>query len=232
VTDKSFDAFKKRFDVSREEMTRELFRENAESIRVKKEKTAVKNLERIIDAVFSISMEKGFQAMSMRDLCDESGLSMGGLYGYIKGKEELLALIQGQGRRMLERFLAESLTDLTDPFEKLDALIRAHVYLSEVARPWFFFSFMESRHLGKEDVSRAIAMEAATEKALSDLIEEGIDNNAFASCDAELMAGLIKAMQQDWYLKRWKFKKRGTTVEQYADAVVDMAFARLALEGS
>ena len=230
MTDKSFDAFKKKFEISREGMTRELFRENAASIRVKKEATAVKNLERIIDAVCSISTEKGFQAMSMRDLCNESGLSMGGLYGYIKGKEELLALIQGQGRRMLERFLAESLTDLTDSFERLDALIRAHIYLSEVARPWFFFAFMESRHLGKEDVTRAIAMEAATEKALSDLINEGMAQGAFVPCDAELVAGLIKAMQQDWYLKRGKFKKRGTTVEQYANALVDMAFARLALE--
>jgi len=229
VTDKSFSAFKERFEVSREEMTRELFRENAGSIRVKKEATAVRNLERIIDAVFSISMEKGFQAMSMRDLCNESGFSMGGLYGYIKGKEELLALIQRQGRRILERFLTESLTELTEPFEKLEALIRAHIYLSEVARPWFFFSFMESRHLGKEDVIRAMAMEAATEQALTDQIEEGIVLKAFAPCDVDLVAGLIKAMQQDWYLKRWKFKKRGVSVERYADAVTEMAFSRLAL---
>lgn len=229
MTDTSFDAFKKKYELSREEMVRELFRENAGSIRVKKEETAVRNLKRIIEAVFVISMEKGFQAMSMRDLCNESGLSMGGLYGYIKGKEELLALIQGQGRRLVARFLSESVTDLTDPFEKLGALIRAHIYLSEVARPWFFFNFMESRHLGKEDVTRAMAMEAATEKALAELIDEGIALKAFASCEAPLVAGLIKAMQQDWYLKRWKFKKRGVTVERYADAVIEMALSRLAL---
>ncbi|WP_300667260.1 TetR/AcrR family transcriptional regulator [Desulfoluna sp.] len=229
MTDKSFDAFKKRYEISREEMTRELFRENAESIRVKKEATAVRNLQRIIEAVFTISKVKGFQAMSMRDLCNESGLSMGGLYGYIKGKEELLALIQGQGRRLVERFLLESLTDLTDPFEKLDALIRVHIYLSEVARPWFFFNFMESRHLGKEDLTQALIMEAATEKALADLIEEGIALKTFAPCDAALLAGLIKSMQQDWYLKRWKFRKRKVTVERYADAVIEMAFFRLAL---
>ncbi|WP_175470072.1 TetR/AcrR family transcriptional regulator [Desulfoluna spongiiphila] len=227
MTTKDYRVFQEKFEVSREEMIRELFRENAGSIRVKKEATAVKNLQRIIQAVFTISMEKGFQAMSMRDLCTESGLSMGGLYGYINGKEELLALIQGQGRRILERFLRESVTDLTDPFEKLGALIRAHIYLSEVARPWFFFSFMESRHLGKEDVTRALAMEAATEKALTDQIEEGIAAGAFTPCDASLTAGLIKAMQQDWYLKRWKFKKRGISVERYADAVIEMAFSRL-----
>ena len=229
MKEKDFQSFKKRYEISREEMTRELFRENAGSIRVKKEKTAIKNLERIIEAVFAISMEKGFQSMSMRDLCDECGLSMGGLYGYIKGKEELLTLIQGQGRRMLERFLGESQSDLTDPFERLDALIRSHIYLSEVARPWFFFAFMESRHLGKEEVTHAIAMEAATEKALSDLLEDGAEKGAFARCDTGLMAGLIKAMQQDWYLKRWKFKKRHITVEGYADAVIEMVFARLSI---
>ena len=223
----SFNAFKKRYELSREEMTRELFNENRETIKIKKEKTALKNLQKIIDAVFSIAMKKGFTAMSMRDLCEESGLSMGGLYGYIKSKEELLALIQGQGRRMLERFLTESLTDLEGPFERLAAVIRAHIYLSEVARPWFFFSFMESRHLGKTEIAQAQAVEEATEKVLIELIESGIQCGDFQKTDPFLMASLIKAMQQDWYLKRWKFKKRNTSVETYADAVVEMVKQRL-----
>ena len=223
----SFNAFKERYELSREEMTRELFNENRETIKIKKEKTALKNLQKIIDAVFSIAMKKGFTAMSMRDLCEESGLSMGGLYGYIKSKEELLALIQGQGRRMLERFLTESLTDLECPFERLAAVIRAHIYLSEVARPWFFFSFRESRHLGKTEIAQAQAVEEATEKVLIELIEAGIQSGDFQKTDPFLMASLIKAMQQDWYLKRWKFKKRNTSVETYADAVVEMVKQRL-----
>ena len=31
----------------------------------------------------------GFRAMTLRDLCRETGMSMGGLYGYIENKDQL-----------------------------------------------------------------------------------------------------------------------------------------------
>jgi len=40
-----------------------------------------------MDAVFKITYEKGFAAMSMRDLSQESGLSLGALFPDFKSKE-------------------------------------------------------------------------------------------------------------------------------------------------
>jgi AcrR family transcriptional regulator len=36
----------------------------------------------------------GFRAMNLRDLCGETGLSMGGLYGYIASKDQLAEMIE------------------------------------------------------------------------------------------------------------------------------------------
>ena len=81
----------------------------AQPIRLKKEDRALRNLEKIFGAALAISNRKGFQAMSMRELARETGMSMGALYGCFSGKEELLDVLQHQGRTIASRTLLESL---------------------------------------------------------------------------------------------------------------------------
>lgn len=205
---------------SKEDICREVYQENQERIRIKKEKTAVKNFEKIFDAVFKISYSKGFQAMSMRDLSNESGLSMGALYGYFTSKEELLQIIQKQGRSMIRRVLVDFTDTVQDPLEKLCSAISAHIFLSEMARPWFFFTFMEARNLSREELEAAQIMESYTENILVEILEEGEEKGVFKPQNHRLTASLIKAMQQDWYLKRWKYKKRDVDVDTYVKHVL------------
>lgn len=216
----TYEEFKKKISDSKQDICRDVYRKNQDNIRIKKEKTAIKNFEKIFDAVFKISYTKGFQAMSMRDLSSETGLSMGALYGYFKSKDELLGIIQRQGRSMVKGVLADSLETIEDPLEKLNAVIRAHIYLSEMARPWFFFTFMEARNLTDEEIKSVQAMESYTEQILVDILEYGEKKGVFKPGNHQLTASLIKAMQQDWYLKRWKYKKRNITVDEYAEYLI------------
>ncbi len=217
----TYSEFKRKISDSKEDICREVYQKNQDSIRIKKEKTAVKNFEKIFDAVFKISYSKGFQAMSMRDLSRETNLSMGALYGYFASKDELLGIIQRQGRTMVKRVLEESQIDKKEPMERLAAAIAAHIYLSEVARPWFFFTFMEARNLSEEELKAVQDMESYTEQILVDILEDGENKGVFRKGNHPLTASIIKAMQQDWYLKRWKYKKRNISVDDYAAYVVD-----------
>ncbi|HQI02562.1 MAG TPA: helix-turn-helix domain-containing protein, partial [Deltaproteobacteria bacterium] len=88
-----FETFKKSVQLSKEDICRDLLAQNRDRIKIKKEKVAVKNLVRILDAALSISNQKGFASMSLRDLSSEAGLSMGALYSYISSKEELLDMM-------------------------------------------------------------------------------------------------------------------------------------------
>jgi hypothetical protein len=67
---------------------------------------------------------------------------------------------------------------------------------------------------------------------LSQILKQGQARGVFQPHDAEQSAAAIKALLQDWYVKRWKFARRGTTVDAYADFVVDfvMAFQRVATQ--
>ena len=212
--------FQKKISLSKSDIYREVFQENRSSIRVKKENKVVKNLERIFSATLKISNRKGFQAMSMRDLSRETNLSMGALYSYFASKEELLAMMQTQRRTVTRRILEECIAQESDPTARLRAAILTHLYLSEAMQPWFYFSYMEAKNLSKKEQALAVASELYTENVISDILKKGQDHGDFKTCDPQLTASLIKAMLQDWYLKRRKYARRRITVDQYAKFVL------------
>jgi AcrR family transcriptional regulator len=217
--------FQKQVSLSKQDICREVFAQNRNSIRVKKEDTVVKNLERIFSATLKISNEKGFQAMSMRDLSRETRLSMGALYSYFASKEELLAILQHQRRTITKRILQEHIDKESDPAGRLRAAILTHLYLSEAMQPWFYFSYMEAKNLSKEEQALAVASELYTEQIFADILIEGQASGSFLFRDPQLTASVIKAMVQDWYLKRSKYRKRNISVDQYARFVLQFVEA-------
>jgi AcrR family transcriptional regulator len=208
--------FQKQVCLSRQDICREAFADNRKSIRVKKENTVVKNLERIFSATLKISNKKGFQAMSMRDLGRETKLSMGALYSYFSSKEELLAMLQQQRRTITRRVLQENIEEQSEPAARLRTAILTHLYLSEAMQPWFYFSYMEAKNLSKEEQRLAVASERYTEQIFADIIRQGQASGSFVTCDPQLTASVIKAMLQDWYLKRSKYAGRKISVDEYA----------------
>ncbi|MBF0226916.1 MAG: TetR/AcrR family transcriptional regulator [Desulfobacterales bacterium] len=224
--------FKKNMTLSLEAICLDIFNDDENSIKIKNQKIGVKKLGKIIDAALKLSNEKGFHAMSLRELCKESGLSMGGLYAYIESKDELLNVIQDHGRRILLKTMTENLTNINDPLEKLEAAIRLHLYLSEMMQAWFFFSYMETRFFNKEEKKTAKNSELFTEKIFHDILNEGCFHGVFTLEDPLLTASVLKAMLQDWYLKRWKYQERDISVEKYAEVIISWikAFAGVKLD--
>jgi len=213
--------FQKKVNLSKYDLCREVYQENRRSIRVKKEDTVVKNLERIFSATLKISNNKGFQAMSMRDLSRETHLSMGALYSYFASKEELLGMLQNQRRTVTQRILEQRIAQESKPAARLRAAILTHLHLSEAMQPWFYFSYMEAKNLSKKEQDLAVASELYTEKLIADILKQGQVQRDFELRDPQLTASVIKAMLQDWYLKRSKYARRGISVDQYARFVLE-----------
>jgi AcrR family transcriptional regulator len=227
MKNQTFEAFKHMAAVSMEEICREIFAENQASIKIKKEAVAVKNLANIFDTALTLGNEKGFQSMSLRDLSRTSGLSMGALYSYFTSKEELLEMIQNQGRRLTRRVFTRQIDPTAPPDEMLRAAIRTHLYLTEIMQKWFYFSYMETKNLNKAQQKKSIEGELETEQVFIDILEKGVLEKQFTVENPVLTASVIKAMLQDWYVKRWKYARRQISVEAYADFVIEFVEAAL-----
>jgi len=225
-----FKTFENTVDISKEDIYRDLFKENQSRIRIKKEETAIKNLARIFDAALTISNEKGFSAMSLRDLSSEAGLSMGALYSYISSKDDLLDMLLQQGRIVVFRVLLEQIAGVDSPRDRLKIAVQTHLYLSEIMQPWFYFLYMETKNFRKEDHKKAIESELFTENIFQEILDQGISAGQFRPVDVLLTSAVIKAMLQDWYLKRWKYERRNVSVEEYAGFLMEVLGSHLHLE--
>ncbi len=226
-----FEEFKALVAHSSTEIFAEIFARQRASVKIKKADVAVRNLERIFDATLAVSHQKGFHAMTLRDLSRASGLSMGALYSYFSSKDELLDLIQDQGRLTVHRVLSERIETATGAQEKLAEAIRTHLFLSEIYYRWFYFSYMETKNLSKEQQAKAIESELFTEKIFIDILEQGMQEGVFSIADPRLTAAAVKALLQDWYLKRWKYTRRKITVEQYTEFVLGLIRSSIDTKG-
>ncbi len=217
--------FIKIYGLSNLEIARDIFLNNQASIRIKKEKTATRNLEKIFSAVFRITYKKGFHTLNMRALSEETGMSLGSLYAYFTNKEKLLEIIHSQGWAIVKKTFRDISAGSEDPREKLRAVIKAHIFLSEFFRPWFYFAFMEARSLKPAEFEAVKSMEEYTQKILADILTLGEKQNIFNPGNHQLTASMIKAMQQEWYLKRWKYRKLKISVDQYAAHLISIVEA-------
>ena len=156
--------------------------------------------------------------MNLRDLCDETGLSMGGLYGYISSKDQLAEMIEDVVRHATHE-MPLLFAELRDPLDRLEALIRASIYVSEILQPWFYFVFMDSRVLQPQQRNTAKESELHVQSVIADIIMQ-IPQRPRGSAD--LIAAHIMAMFQDWYVKRWKYRAAAIDPDRFADSAVHM----------
>ena len=205
---------------SSENLCRAIFERNQDTISIRKPEVAVRNLTSIIEAALKLSNQKGFQAMSLRDLSKEADLSMGGLYAYFDSKTTLLNMILGQVTASVEEVLGTPPKEVThDPVEHLKWLIDTHIRLTDTMLPWFAFSFMEAKNFPRRERRMAIDSEALTEHYFEEVITRAKTQNRLRPGVTPLLPMLIKPLLQDWYVKRAKYRRRKVSVNAYIATV-------------
>ena len=215
-----FRAFSAEFDDEYKATWQDIYERHQDTIKIKKSKFAVPNLQAIVETTLSISNRSSFHSMSLRDLSREAGISMGALYSYIESKEHLLAMILGQVLHLVEAVLGDPAADCVDPQERLRRLLRRHIFLTELMQPWFFFAFMEAKSFDHWGRRMAIESEMRTQNLIAACLVDGQACGAFRPTDPTMTASLVKPLLQDWYLKRWKYRRQGISPDAYASWVI------------
>jgi len=223
----SMSAFRQAWELEGTPVWETVFEMHKENMQIKNVNVAISNLENIFNSTFRLTDEKGFQAMSLRDLSRETGISMGGLYAYIGSKNELASVIEAVLRHYILLVLGSLANHDLDPIAHLKAIIYGETYLNEIMNPWFYFCYMELKGLPREQQEKAMDLELQAQSILVDTFKKGIKLGVFRCDDPEMLAVHTLAMQQEWYLKRWKFKRLKVDADQYASSV--LAFVLKAL---
>jgi AcrR family transcriptional regulator len=217
-----FAGFKRDFPYRGRVLYEVLFDRHGEQIRTKKAKFAVSNLEKIFSATFKLSNQIGFQAMSLRQLSAETGISMGGLYSCLASKEDIAIMVKELVQLVSDELIQAS-SAIADPGEALDATLRHHVFATHLLQPWFSFLYFETRSLPRPQQEASKRIELRVAQHLATLVENGQRQGRFRDDVPAFALDALGSLIQEGYLKPWKFRLRGIDVDAYADEVVAVA---------
>jgi AcrR family transcriptional regulator len=82
---------------------------------------------RVMAAALQLFSSRGFQAVGIRDIAQEAGLSTAALYHYMTSKEDLLLALMSDRLLRVTRAAETALGELDAPEEQLVGLVRVHV---------------------------------------------------------------------------------------------------------
>lgn len=230
--DTSRSAFREAWVLEGESLWRRVYDVHRDHMQIKNARAALRNLEKIFQCTFRLANTKGFQAMSLRDLSRETGISMGGLYAYIGSKHELASAIEAVLRQTINDFMADLDSHQLGPYARLRSIIHGDLYMNDAMHSWYYFCYLEAKGLTREQRDAAMQMELQFDETLKALFREGIEAGVFRCEDnIDLLASQTTALLQQWYLKRWKFQVRGVAIETYADFVFRTVLRSLGCQG-
>lgn len=153
-----------------------------------------KTLAAIREAGLQLIYERGYEAMSLRDLATRVGLQPGSLYNHIATKEALLFdLIHAHMVALLARVDAE-LDGIDEPTERLRAFIAFHLAYHIERKREVFIGSAELRSLGRRHRKRIVDLRRDYEDRLCAILERGIAKKQFRLGDIRVAAYAILAM--------------------------------------
>nr|WP_200174033.1 TetR/AcrR family transcriptional regulator [Tomitella cavernea] len=163
----------------------------------------------ILDAAVRVMQRTGFHQMSMQALADEAQVSVGLIYKYFGGKEDvLLGTIVGildAFQDMLEPAMAGA---GDDPVERFAAGFRRYVEIVDENLDAVVLTYRESRTLTPAGRARIKELEISTAAPLRDALAGAIRAGAVGEVDVDLVTFDAMMLAHAWALKRWHFSPR------------------------
>jgi AcrR family transcriptional regulator len=172
----------------------------------------------ILRAAARVFRRRGVAATGMREIAQEADLSSGNLYYYFSGKDELLLFCQ---ERTLEHMLAAVAAARATPAsraEQLRSVLRAHVHamLDELEGAT---AHLEVDALPEGMRAPIIEKRDRYERAVRQLVMEGVARDEFAHCDAALVTrAMLGAVN---WTARWYRPDGARTVAEIAQTLAD-----------
>ncbi len=153
-------------------------------------------------AALSLFAEKGYAAVSMREIARRVGVQVGALYLYTQDKQSLLAdLMIAHMEDLLAAWGRED-PQSTDPLARFDAFVGFHIRYHLTRVDEVFIAYMELRSLTPENFARVERLRRLYENVLQDILIAGVSANSFRLTDPRVTTLALIAMLtgvNTWY---------------------------------
>jgi AcrR family transcriptional regulator len=182
----------------------------------KKEKTTQERRRQIFDTAIHLFIKKGVVNTSMREIAEEIGITTGGLYHFVKSKDEIIRMVTENSMYAHESLknLRKNLSDVS-PTEAFRVCAKCWLTVQEFGIEQTAFLDREKVHM-EPDVQEAVS---ETVRDLihffEDLLNDGIEAGEFEANDVTLVAFNTYMMRSLFATRQW-FLKDLYTSDEYA----------------
>lgn len=147
----------------------------------------------IRNAARRLFAERGYNAVSMRDIAGAIGKQPGGIYNHFPSKQTILVDLMEENLTRAHAAAIAPLPD-TDPVARLEAFVRGHVKHNIENPDDIFIAYMELRSLEAEGAAQIMSKRNAYEAALRAILRDGQKSGAFTFADPAIHARAILSM--------------------------------------
>ena len=158
---------------------------------------------KISEIALHLFAERGYAAVSMRQIASKVGLQVGALYNYFPDKQTILSeLLINHMENLLQTWHQQKLPEKSDKL--LEFFVDFHIEYHLNRPEEVFIAYMELRNLSSENFEKIESLRNKYELVLSKILSDGVNKNLF-SCEETKIAslaiiGMLKEVNT-WYKK-------------------------------
>jgi AcrR family transcriptional regulator len=180
----------------------------------------------LVRAAIDVFSAKGYHASRVADVAQAAGISQGTVYNYVGSKEDLLYMVCEDHLRGYERIVASAMAKVTEPRERLEALLRATIEAIFSYRKHYIVMLREL-HLVERERRRAFMRLAAEQRKIcEDILCDIAQQDGFDVGNSLITANLMIFLPSFIISRGWDLRGK-VSDEEIADTLV--AFMRRGL---
>jgi len=160
----------------------------------------------IIGVASQLFKEKGYSAVSMRDIAQAMGMKAASLYNHIESKQEILSVLILELARNFTSGMEEVMGLSISPLQKIEKTIKLHIDITVNYSEALAALNNDWMHLEGEDLEQFTQMREAYEENFRSIIKEGISQGQLRPRHPEVILFSILSTLRTLYL--W-YQKRG-----------------------
>lgn len=162
----------------------------------------------IIHTAARLFKEKGYNAVSMRDLAESLGIKASSLYNHIASKQEILGYIILEVAENFTEHITRVFPQEISTTKKLEAIVENHIEITLKKTDFLACMNNDWMHLDEANKQQYLTLRNAYEFKVREILGEGMKQNELKSTDLEItLFSLLSTLRTLylWYSKNNNF---------------------------
>jgi AcrR family transcriptional regulator len=169
----------------------------------------VTKVTQIINCAAKLFKEKGYSAVTMRDIAQALDIKAASLYNHIKSKQEILVLIVIDIAEEFTKVMNEIVISDITSIQKIEKVIQLHIDIT-IRNPEALACLNNDwMHLTDKELTYFIKMREDYEENFRNIVKSGIASSELKNLNLEVIIFSMLSTLRTLYL--WYGKKKGLT---------------------